>query len=227
MSARWGDRFLLMAMLVTVGLCGGVWAQSESANTSLGDLAKKTRAEKNANGHVVARRVLNDENAPSANVLKHTTSYWATIPPAKLTVSIPNSSRPAEHGVDVPLEQSGVYIPFGETIWSEDFDQAAQEYLDMLLTRSRFRGAALKLGEVEDTTVGGQRALLVHFNFAFRGIPHDGLALFVSAPLQIMSLGCMYRNVDWEKATPICEQVMNSAEVEIPADYKPFKKPFQ
>jgi len=84
----------------------------------------------------------------------------------------------------------------------------------------------MKLAEVEDTSVGSQRALLVHFTFAFHGIPHEGMALFVSAPEQVLSMGCMYRNADWEKASPICEQVINSAEVEIPTEYKQFKKPY-
>jgi len=203
-----------------------LWAQSEPEQGGLGDVAKKARAEKNSKDHVTARKVLNDENAPSSSWEKRTTSYWATIPPAKLTVLVPIEHRPADHGIEVPVGDSGVYIPFGETIWSESFNEAATEYLGMLLTRSRFRGASLKLDGVEDTNVGGQRALLVHFNFGFRGVPHQGVALFVSAPRQVLSLGCMYRNVDWEKASTICEQVVNSAEVEIPTDFKPFNKPY-
>ena len=211
---------------VALLLCGALWAQSDSGQPSLGDLARKTRAEKSSKQHVSAKRVLNDENAPTANWEKRTTSYWATIPASTLTVLIPIDHRPADHGVEVPIGNSSVYIAFGETVWSESFDEAAGEYLDMLLTRSRFSGSKLKLDGVEDTSVGGQQGALVHFNFSFRGIPHQGLALFVSAPLQVMSLGCMYRNIDWEKASPICEQMMNSAQVEIPTDYKAFKKPY-
>jgi len=226
-GGRLAARILLVGTLSVVCNSKMLLAQSEPAQNSLGDVGRTTRAEKNSKNHVVASRVMNEENAPRANWEKHTTSYWATIPPARLTVSVPMSSRPADHGIEVPLAQSGIYIPFGETIWSESFDEAAQEYLGMLLTRSRFSGAALKLDGVEDTTIGGQQAALVHFSFEFHGIPHEGLALFVSAPLQVMSLGCIYRNVDWEKASAVCEQMMNSAEVEIPTDYKAFKKPFR
>ena len=213
--------FCVVGVFVTDGS-----AQTESPQVSLADLAKKTRADKTSKQHQTARRVLNEENASSANWMKRTTSYWATIPAAQLTVLIPITSRGADFGVEVPLEHSGVYIPFGETIWDSSFDGAAQQYLGMLVTRSRFRGAAMKLAEVEDTSVGSQRALLVHFTFAFHGIPHEGMALFVSAPEQVLSMGCMYRNADWEKASPICEQVINSAEVEIPTEYKQFKKPY-
>jgi hypothetical protein len=211
----------VVAILLTAG-----WAQTEAPQVSLADLAKKTRAAKTSKEHSAARRVLNEENAPSANWMKRTTSYWATIPPAQLTVLIPIASRAADFGVEVPVEHSGVYIAFGETIWDTSFEGAAQQYLGMVVERSRFRGAPIKLGAVEDTSVGSQRALLVHFGFTFHGIPHEGLALFVSAPQQVLSLGCMYRNADWEKASPICEQVINSAEVEIPTEYKPFKKPY-
>src|SRR5215470_2698714 len=156
-------RLLVVATLLTCA-CGIVCGQDDADQSSLGELAKKQRVEKNSKNHATARRVLNDENAPSANTEKHTSEYWATIPPAKLTVSIPVAHRPADHGVEIPLENSSVYIPFGETIWSESFDEAASEYLGMLLTRSRFRGATLKLDEVEDTSLGDQRAILVHFN---------------------------------------------------------------
>ncbi len=97
----------------------------------------------------------------------------------------------------------------------------------MLLTRSQYRGAKLVIDGVEDTSVGGQDAILIHFNFDFRRIPHHGVALFVSAPLQVMSMGCIYRRQDWQEAATICEDVINSAEVQIPTEYKPFKKPFQ
>jgi len=226
MRAHKHRRLLLVAFCVVGVFVRAGWTQTDPPQVSLADLAKKTRAEKASKEHSTARRVMNDDNAPSANWIKRTTSYWATIPAAQLTVLIPIASRPADFGVEVPLEHSGVYIPFGETIWNSSFDGAAQEYLGMLLTRSRFRGAAMKLAAVEDTSVGSQRALLVHFNFVFHGIPHDGMALFVSAPQQVLSLGCMYRNADWEKASPICEQVINSAEVVIPREYKEFKKPF-
>jgi len=213
--------FYIAGLLLVTG-----WAQTDPPPVSLGDLAKKARAEKISRDHVSARYVLNDENARSAKWEKHSTHFYATIPPAKLTISVPIPNRAADFGVEVPIGNSTVYIPFGETVWSASFNTAAQEYLGMLLNRSRFRGAALKIDGVEDTTISFRRALLVHFNFDFKGIHHAGVALFVSAPEQVVSVGCMYRSVDWELADPICEEVINSAEVEVPTEYKSFKKPF-
>jgi hypothetical protein len=216
---------LSVLALVPLLLLAAAWAQSESEGPSLADLAKKTRAAKASKEHVVARRELNEENAPSAKSEKHTTSYWATIPAAELTVLVPIPNRGRYCGLEVPLKHSEVHLLFGETVWSTSFNTAAQEYLGMLLTRSCFSGAALKLDGVEDTSVGSQRALLVHFNFDFKGIHHAGIALFVSAPEQVLSMGCMYRNADWEQAEPICEDVIRSAEVNVPVEYRLFKKP--
>lgn len=217
----------LIGLALISGLMPSVFAQDESQEGTLGDLARKTRAEKTTEGHVSARKVLNEENATHSHLIAHTSEYHATIPPAKLTVWIPDSSRPAEHGSEVPLGKSTIYIPFGETVWNSDFNVAGQKYLSMLLTRSRFSGAALQLDGVEDTTVSEQRAVLVHFNFNFKGIPHKGSALFVSAPEQVMAVGCMYRKVDWEQAEPICEAVINSAEAKIPEQYRSFKEPYR
>lgn len=217
-------------LLALVAACAGMsrlaWTQSNSQESSLGDLARKERAAKASKNHVFASRVLNGETAPHDSE-KQTKSYWATIPPSKLTINIPVPNRAVDLGIEVPIGKSSAYIAFGETVWTDSFEQATQEYLSMLLTRSLFRGAKLRLGTVEDTAIGGQAALLVHFDFAFHGIPHQGLALFVSAPHQVMGLGCMHRSVDWEKASSLCEGVINSAEVEIPTQYKLFKKPFQ
>ena len=219
-QAGTGYVFLPLLLLATA------WAQSDSSQASLADLARKTRADKASKDHVAARKVLDEETVPRATWQKQSRDYWATIPPATLTISTPTPIRAAEHGIEIPLKESSIYVPFGETVWSTSFNTAAQEYLSMLLGRSRFRGSALTMDGVEDTTVGGQRAALVHFNFVYKGIQHAGVALFVSAPEQVMSVGCIYRKVDWEQAEPTCEDVINSAEAQVPTEYKPFKKPY-
>lgn len=214
-------RFLTAGALILLLGPTCAWAQ-EQPHDSVAAAAKKARDEKSSAGHVTARRILTDETYTKPNWSRRSHDYWATIPAATLSISAPNPS--ANISGDSP-DPYGAYILFGETIWSESFNQAASEYLTMLLTRSRYRGATLAIGGVEESSIGGQRSLLVHFKFDFRGIPHQGMALFVSAPEQIMSLGCMYRNIDWEQASRVCEEVMNSADVQIPSEYKQFKKP--
>ena len=201
------------------------WAQTDSQNPPLGDVAKKTRNARASKDHVTAKRVLDEETVPHANWHKHTASFLVTIPATKLTVAIPVPNRSAEFGYEVPIGESVIYIPFGETSWTNSFNSAAQDFFTMLLSRGRFRGMSLKLGDTEDTTIDDRRAILVHFTFVFRSIPHDGIALFIGVPEQVTSMGCMYRSVDWEKAKPMCEDVIRSSEVEIPAgDYTTLRK---
>lgn len=222
---------LLVRLLLSIAMSSYVFpllfAQNQS-DDSVAAAAKKTREEKASNNHVTAKKVLNEETSANSNWSKRSNNYWATIPPSTLTISVPNSKSPAQDSA--PGESAdpyGAYILFGETIWNNDsFNGAANEYLRMLLTRSRYRGASLTIGSVEDTTIAEQAALLVHFKFDFRGVPHEGMALFVSAPQQVMSVGCMYRNIDWEKASRVCEHVMNTAEASVPSDYKIFRKPY-
>ena len=222
---RHGQRALLALMIAICSLTSAIQGESDPPSDSVAEAARKTRAQKSAEGHVAAKKILNDDNSPKANIVRRVQEFWATIPPSKLIVLVPTSSRPAEHGLDVPLEKSTVYVPFGETFWTPDLNDAAQQYFDMILTRSRFNGAPLKLGRREDTTVGDEPAILVHFSFPLRGIGYDGVAMFINAPEQILSFGCIYRTVDWEKAQPICDEIVNSANVSVPTDYKLFKNP--
>lgn len=218
-------RYMAIVILLSC-LLSPMQGQSDVSQDSVAEAAKKTRAERSAAGHVSAKKVLNDDNAPKANMVKRVEEYWTTSPPSKLIVLLPMSRRPADFGVEVPLESSGVYVPFGETSWTPDLNAAAQQFFEMILTRSRFSGVSLKLTSREETTISHQPAILVHFSFMFRGIAHHGIAMFIAVPEQVMSFGCIYRNVDWEKAEPICEDIVNSVEAEVPTDYKVFKKPF-
>ncbi len=76
---------LVLLVIVTL-LCT---AQDQSDQSSLGDLARKVRAEKNSKDHVAATKVLDDENRPKGDWRKLTNSYWATIPPSTLSVLVP------------------------------------------------------------------------------------------------------------------------------------------
>lgn len=220
------QRSLLAIVIVLGSVSVFMESQVDAQEDSVAAAARQTRTEKTAKGHVSAKKILDDDNSPKANMVRRVQEFWATIPPSKLIVLVPVSSRPAPHGLEVPLDKSTVYVPFGETTWTPDFNQAAQQYFDMILTRSSFNGATFKLGAREETTVGDEPAILVHFSFAFHGVGHDGVAIFVGAPEQVLSFGCIYRTVDWEKAQPICDEMINSAEVSAPTDYKLFKKPF-
>jgi hypothetical protein len=215
------EAFFIVGLLLASG-----WAQTEPQENSLGDVAKKTRDQKTAKDHVSARKVLTDENAASANWVKRTHSFWATNPPATLTLSVPATNRKAdEQSIEIPLEHSSFYVAFGGTIWSDDCFCAAEKYLSSFVSQSRYGGATLKIGAVESTAVGSQPAMLMHLAFNFNGIPHKGVVLFVKVPEQILTVSCMYREVDWEKADPICSQVINSAEAAVPEKYKSIEEP--
>ena len=214
--------------VITILLCAlasPIWGQGDDSQGSVAAAAARTKAEKSAPGHVTAKTVLNDDNNPKANTVLESRDYYGTIPPSKLTISIPVSSRPADFGYEVPLENSTVYVPFGETSWTDDFNEAARQFFEMIIARSRFRGVRLKLGTREETTVSDLPAVLVRLSFMFRGVGHDGVAVFIEATEQVVGFGCIYRSADWEKAGLICQQIVNSAQVSAPSEYRIFKKP--
>lgn len=219
-------RWLLPAMAILLcALVSPMWGQGDDSQGSVAAAAASSRAAKLAPGHVNAKKVLDDDNNPRANMVLESRDYYGTLPPSKLTVSMPASSRGADHGYEVLLDNSTVYVPFAETSWTSDFNETARQFFEMILTRSRFSGVKLTVGTREETTISDQRAILVHLSFTFRGVAHEGMAIFISVPAQVVGLGCIYRSADWEKAKPICEQIINSAEVSMPSEYKIFKKP--
>jgi hypothetical protein len=189
------------------------------------ELARKTKAQKAAKDHVAARHVLDENNAPASNLDVYRESFFATIPCATLFIPVAKTGHPRAAYDEFPLKHGGVNILFGETTWNPDFNAAAEQYFSLLTQRSFYRGASLKLGAREDTSVGGQAAILVHFHFDLRGSSFAGLALFVAAPEQVLSVGCLYRSIDWEKSSEICEQAMSGAEVSVPTEYKLFRNP--
>jgi hypothetical protein len=225
-SSRKLQRALVAVSLVLCASPRAIWSQNDEPQDSVAAAARRTRAERSATGHVSAKKVLDEGNTPRSSLVPRSQEYYATIPNSKLTLFLPTSNRAAEHGVEIPLEKSNVYVPFAETTWTPDLNYAAHQFFEMILTRSRFNGVTLKMGLTEESTVSGQSAVLVHFSFMFRGVGHDGLAMFITVPEQVVGFGCVYRTVDWEKAQPICEQIVNLAEVSVPSEYRVFKKPF-
>jgi hypothetical protein len=221
------QRLQFSALCIAGLLLATGWTQTEAPLDSLGELAKQTRAERATKDHISARKVLNEENEPQAHRTRISSDFWATIPPSTLTVYVPKPDRPPGPGMEDLIGSGRLSVRIGNTDWNTSFRAPVQQHLTVFLNQSWFRGASLKLGGVEDTTISGQPALLTHFNFDFKGIRHTGVALFVSAPEQVLSVGCMYRSVDLEKAGPICEDVINSAEAKVPTEYRRFKKPYQ
>lgn len=215
---------LIAACFLAALVLSPAWSQSDSSEGSLGDVARKTRADKTAKGHVAARKILDEETAPSAQWMKRTTNYWATVPPATITALIPAKYKAGGDCLEFPLDHGTVYVPVTEPHLPSTAG-SVQEMITALLARTRFAGAVLKTGAVEDTTVSNHTAVLSHFKFESHGVPYDGLALFVDAPEQILPLGCIYRKADWEQAAPICEQMFASAEVSVPKNYRRLGRP--
>lgn len=220
-------RVIGAVVVFTACLPLSAWSQNDS-DVPLAELARKTQAEKKSKDHVTARKILNEENVAKPGWRKWSDGFNATYPPASLTITVPRewpvSSR---DNIQSAVEKSGVYIGFGNTDWSGTPLEDVRQNLQNLFASSIFYGSSVKLRQMEDTSVDGQGALLVHFEFMFRSVPHSGLALFVSAPQQVMSVGCMYRDLDRDKASLICEQVMSSAEAKVPTEYRVIKSQFR
>jgi hypothetical protein len=205
-------RALRMVVMACVSL-SPIFGQNDDVQDSVAATARKTREEKSASGHVSAKKVLNDENAPKANLVRKSQVYWEANPPATLSIFVPKSTQLSTEGYEIPLEKSSVYVPLAYTTWTGDLNSAAERFLRIVLTRGAFSEGPVKITSKEQTTISGHSARLIHVSFTHHGVGQDGTVIFINVPELIVGFGCIYRSVDWAVAQPICDEIINSAEV--------------
>jgi hypothetical protein len=123
------------------------------------------------------------------------------------------------------LEQSRMYIVVSRGIQGNDLKLAEEKSIRDLLYGATLPSSLVTVESWRDTRVGGQPAVVSRFKFVSRGILHKGANLLVLVNQQIMSVGCLYRQLDTEKASPICDDVIGSADVDRPPDSLPPSQP--
>lgn len=210
-------------------LCFPLAIRAQEANPqdlSLGELAKKTREERNSKDHVAAKKTLDDDDRRLAGhpvrVRYPVDPQWALVVYLPVKAGYQGSLY---YGYAVPLEQSRMYIVVSRGIQGNDLKLAEEKSIRDLLYGATLPSSLVTVESWRDTRVGGQPAVVSRFKFASRGILHKGVNLLVLVNQQIMSVGCLYRQLDTEKASPICDDLIGSADVDRPPDSLPPSQP--
>jgi hypothetical protein len=190
---------------------------------SLGDLAKKTREDRQSKDHVAAKKTLDDDDRSLAG--QPVRVRYPAGPQWALVVYLPAKAGFHPGGLyyayAVPLEESRMYIVVSTGTQGNDLKRAEETSIHDILYGATLPSSLVTVESWRDTRVGGQPAVVSRFKFFSRGILHKGENLLVLVNQQIMSVGCLYRQLDTEKASPICDDLIGSADVDRPPETTP------
>jgi hypothetical protein len=208
-----------------------VLAQDSSQNRPLGDVARKTRSERQEKDHAAPTHVLNEETESAKGEL-WTVSACHTIPCAELLVRLPAGAKRDTGFVQIPdirVERAGkihhLNILAANQLPASDLESAKWVFLEDWFTRPYYFGAAAKLEFDEATKIDQWPAVVTHFTVPGRVMNFRGMALFVAVTSGTFGFACIFREDDTGDATSICEEVLNSAAVRMPLKYKFYTPP--
>jgi hypothetical protein len=210
---------------VALGLCASfaAWAQ-DSSDQSLADVARKTRQEHSAPGHVAGKQLLDEqEDGPD------TTGVWrvqscSRTPCYELSITLPKDpkwtrGKDEPRPVLIPLPGSeadsngvirlyaaeslgGIYGPL---------DGARREFLQGWFARPEYFGQPARIVLDEHVQVDGNNALVTHFTVLSGGMKYRGLSGVVGTPNGSYGFACVFREEDANAAGSICDAIVKSA----------------
>lgn len=224
-------RGALIAGLLAGCLVGSVSAQDSGQNRPLGDVARKSRSDRQATGHTASKHVLNEETEAAKGEV-WSVSACHTIPCAELSIKLPPGAKYPSRYSQVPnvkIERGGkthdLKILAANQLPASDLESAKSVFLEDRFTRPYYFGAAAKLEFDEATKIDQWDAVVTHFTIPGRVTNYRGLALFVSVTLGTFGFACIFRDDDSGDGTSICEEILNSAVVKMPENYKFYTPP--
>jgi len=73
--------------------------------------------------------------------------------------------------------------------------------------------------------INGWPARITHFTVMGRLAKYRGLGLVASVPNGTFGFACVFRDEDSGEATSVCDDILNSAKIVVPDQYKPYVAP--
>jgi len=215
----------LLAGLLTLGVA---LSAQDSPGPSLGDLARKTRAERSAPGHVAGKQLVNEEeDGPD------TTGVWriqlcSHIPCHELSVTLPRSpawQRAAEEPRPVLIPLSGaaedskaeIRLYGAESLGPlySSVDGAKRVFLQGWFSRPEYFGQGARILLDEHVQVDNDQGLISHFSVQSGATKYRGLGIVVGIGSGNYGVACVYREQDSEEAGSICDAIIKSAHSEL------------
>lgn len=228
MKMRFSIRVILAGLALVCGLAVTAWAQDSGQNSSLGDLARKTRQEHTSKDHVAARQTLTEESQAATwavHACKHVPCY-------SLVITLPRNvqwSKPATGQtyaiIPLPGRESDsnhiVRVYAADLLNTSTIEQGKRLFLQEWFSRPYFFGQAAKFEFDDQATIDGNPGVITHFTVAGKAVPSRGLGLIASVPAGTFGFACVFRDDDSGDATSVCEGVLNSGRISMMEETKP------
>lgn len=211
--------------LASLVLCVGLPAAGQdSPAPSLGDVARKTRKEHSAAGHVPGKQLVNEEeDGPD------TTGVWRVrlctrTPCDELSVALPKEAkwtRAAEEPRPVLIPLAGseqdanrvIRLYAAESLGAMYSlqDAAKRLFLQGWFSRPEYFGQSARIALDEHVQLDSATATISHFTVTAKVNKYRGLSIVASAANGSYGFACVFRDEDSAAAASICDAIIKSA----------------
>ena len=191
---------------------------------SLGDIARKTRKEHAAPGHVAGKRLVNEEeDGPD------TTGVWrvrlcSRTPCDELSVTLPKEAkwtRPKEEPRPVLIPLPGhvqdaervvrLYVAESLGPMYSPVDGAKRLFLQSWFSRPEYFGQSARISLDERLHLDNADAIVSHFTVAASTTKYRGLSIVVGTSNGDYGFACVFRDEDSAVAASVCDAIVKSA----------------
>ncbi|HSY91342.1 MAG TPA: hypothetical protein VK812_08215 [Candidatus Binatus sp.] len=218
-SANTIRRWALVSVLA-LGASLSAWGQE----SSLGDVARKTRQERATTGHVRAKKsATEDDDGPDGG------GVWrlrlCTLQPCyELSITLPKNpkwSRAEQEPRPVSIPLSGHEKDASRAIrvyaaQSTDLkytaDSFKREFLQGWFARPEYFGQEAHVALDEHVRIDWSNGLITHFIITGPALKYRGLSVVAGSPYGNFAFACVYREEDAAVGDSVCDAIIKSAQ---------------
>lgn len=227
-------RLMPVAMLL---LCTGPLASAQDPTCetpSLGDVARQTRKDNSAPGHVAGKQLANEEedgpdstgvwrvrlctNNPcyELSVALPKEAKWtrAKDEPRPVLIPLPGQEKSADRAIRVYAAQLPMRPPGGPYYgaYYSPIDASKRQFLQSWFARPEYFGQGARITQDEHVQMEvNSGAVISHFTVASLETKYRGLAIIAGSPNGNYGFACVYRDEDNNAASSICDAIVRSA----------------
>jgi len=217
-------------VVTAVVFCSGLLASSQDSSgqtQSLADIARKTRKDNAAPGHVAGKQLVDEEeDGPD------TTGVWRVrlcthTPCTELSVTLPKNAKwtrgkdePRPALIPLPGQEPDagrvirLYVADslgGPVYYYAPLDGAKRLFLQGWFSHPEYFGVGARISQDEHVQVDTATGLISHFTVPASETKYRGLSIVVASMNGIYGFACVYRDADASAAASICDGIIKSA----------------
>jgi hypothetical protein len=210
--------FALSAILAAGAQDSSPAAGQSSSGQSLGDLARKVRKERGADGVPARDRLDGDDDGPDSGGVWRIRMYGIT--PYEVSVTLPKSPKWTRAAAEprpvvIPLpgledDSDRIIRVYSAALIYPFIPDASRTFLQGWFARPEYFGRAAHIVLNQHVQIDGLPATVSHFSVTNGSLKYHGVGV-VMMPNGSAGFACVYRDQDAVAATSICDAIVESA----------------